>query len=191
MKFFKLAFTAAVFLFSAKSMATGFYFEPAVFYESGQGTVDVDGSDASTKGMGLDLKLGMHFVDHMLFAGFDGSYSKPKFKHDNTDYDADATSSTYGAIIGVQTPLVGLRFWAGYVFGGMLDPDGSGLFDVKFEEAKGPKVGLGIKIFMVALNFEYMDLKYSKGTGNWGSIPSLDDFENKVSMISVSVPLMF
>ncbi|QLY25741.1 outer membrane beta-barrel protein [Bdellovibrio sp. KM01] len=191
MKFLKLAFTAAILLFSAQAMATGFYFEPAVFYESGAGKVDVDDSDATTKGMGLDLKLGMHFVEHMLFVGLDGSYSKPKFKHDNTGYEADATSSTYGAIIGVQTPLVGLRFWAGYVFGGTLDPEESGLFDVKFDEAKGPKVGLGIKIFFIAVNFEYMDLKYSKGTGNWGSIPSLDDFGNKVSMISVSVPFMF
>jgi hypothetical protein len=191
MKFFKLAFTAAVLLFSAQSMAAGFYFEPAVFYESGKGNVDIDDSEATTKGLGVDLKLGMHFVDHMLFVGLDGSYSKPKFKHDNTDYEADATSSTYGGIIGVQTPLLGLRFWAGYVFGGTLDPEESGLFDVKFDEAKGPKFGVGIKIFLVAINFEYMDLKYSKGEGNWGSIPSLDDFGNKVSMISVSVPFMF
>ncbi|WP_413586098.1 outer membrane beta-barrel protein [Bdellovibrio sp. HCB274] len=191
MKKWILAFAGLTLLFSAKSMAMGFYLEPAIFYESGKGNVDIDDSEATTKGLGLDLKLGMHFVDSMLFVGLDGSYSKPKFKHDNTGYDADATSLTYGAIIGVQTPLVGLRFWAGYVFGGTLDPEESGLFDVKFEEATGPKVGAGIKIFFVALNLEYMDLTYKKGTGNWGSIPSLDDFNNKVTMFSVSVPMTF
>jgi hypothetical protein len=191
MKHLKLAFAAALLLFSAKSMAAGFYFEPGVFYESGKGTVDLDDSEATTKGLGVDLKLGMHFVDRMLFVALDGTYSKPKFEHDNTSYSADATSSTYGAVIGVQTPLLGLRLWAGYVFGGTLDPEESGLFDVKFDEASGPKMGVGIKIVFVAINVEYMDLKYKKGTGNWGSFPSLDDFGNKVTMVSVSVPFMF
>ncbi|MEK2689677.1 outer membrane beta-barrel protein [Bdellovibrio sp. GT3] len=191
MKKWSLAFAGLLLLFSAKSMAFGFYLEPGLFYESGDGKVDIDDSKATTKGLGVDLKLGMNFVDKMLFVGVDGSYSMPKFEHSNTGYDADATSMTYGAIIGVQTPLVGLRFWAGYVFGGTLDPEESGLFDVKFEEATGPKVGVGIKIFFVALNVEYMDLKYKKGSGNWGSVPSLDDFNNKVTMVSLSVPMSF
>lgn len=191
MKHFRLLLASAILMFSAHSFAAGFYFEPAVFVEDGKGTVDIDDSETTTKGLGANLKLGMHFAGDMLFLGLDGTYSKPKFKHDSTGYEADAISTAYGAVVGVQTPILGLRFWAGYVFDAVLDPEESGLFDVKFEQGKGPKAGIGIKIFIVALNFEYMDLKYSKGSGNWGSIPSLDDYQNKFSMISVSVPFMF
>ncbi|WP_413559519.1 hypothetical protein [Bdellovibrio sp. HCB209] len=191
MKHFRLLLASAVVLFSINSFAVGLYIEPAVFYETGKGTVDIDDSETTTKGLGANLKLGLNFADHMLFMGLDGTYSKPKFKHDNTGYEADAVSTAYGAVIGVQTPILGLRFWAGYVFDAVLDPEESGLFDVKFEEGKGPKVGLGIKLFFVAVNFEYMDLKYAKGSGNWGSIPSLDDYTNKVSMVSLSFPISF
>ena len=166
MKHLKLALSICLFLFSAKSLAMGFYLEPGLFYEKGDNKLDwpspLGSSTGTTKGMGVDLKLGMHFTD-MIFVAVDGTYSKPKFEN-SAPYDADATSTTYAGIIGVQTPLVGLRFWAGYVFGGTLDPEETNGYDVKFEEAKGYKVGAGIKIFFVAVNLEYMDLKYDKST---------------------------
>ncbi|MBO9666821.1 MAG: hypothetical protein J7501_08400 [Bdellovibrio sp.] len=195
MKIFRLAVTAALLLFSAKSMAW-FYLEPGVFYEGGNSTIEwpapLSDSDGTTKGFGVDLKIGAHFAGDMLFVALDGSYSKPQFENSANHYKADATSTTYGAIIGIQTPVL-VRAWAGYVFGGTLDPDKDNGFDVKFEEAKGPKVGVGVKIAIVAINVEYMELTYSKGTIDVapGVTGNLDDYKNKVGMLNVSFPFMF
>jgi hypothetical protein len=192
----KLILMTGIILFSAHAKAAGFYFEPAVFYESGDSTIEwpspLNESTGSTKGLGVDLKLGAHFAGGMFFVALDGTYSKPEFENSANNYKADATSSTYGAILGVQTPLLGLRAWAGYVFGGTLDPEENNSIDVKFEEATGAKFGVGIKIFLVAINVEYMDLTYGKGTIEAASVTgNLDDYKNKVTMVNVSIPFMF
>lgn len=189
----KLFLASGILLFSAQSMAVGFFIEPGVFYEAGNNEVQwpspLSSSTGTTRGLGVDLKLGVHF-DSIVFLALDGSYSKVTFKNSATDYDADATSTAYGAIVGGQFPILGLRVWGGYMFGGTLDPDSSGIYDVKFDEAKGLKVGVGIKILIVSINLEYMDLKYDKSTIEKPVSADFDNkLENKVGMLSVSFPL--
>jgi hypothetical protein len=184
-------------LFSNFAHAVGFYLEPSITYESGENELEwpspLDNSTGTSKGLGVDLKLGMHWGD-VVFLGVDGSFSKTKFEQSANDYDADATSSTYGAIIGAQMPVLGLRIWGGYVFGGDLDPEESNGVDVKFEGAHGLKVGLGFKIFFVSLNVEYMDLEYTdsileKAGPVTGTLDN--DLKNKVGLVSLSMPFTF
>ncbi|KYG65065.1 hypothetical protein AZI87_10840 [Bdellovibrio bacteriovorus] len=182
------------FLVSAQSYA-GFYIEPGITYEKGDNELEwpapLGDSTGNTKGLGVNLKLGYHY-DSVFFMGLDGSYSQPKFEHSATDYDADAKSSLYGVILGGQMPNIGLRIWGGYIFGGELDPEESGGVDVKFTGAKGPKVGLGFKIFMVSLNVEYMDLEYDDSEiEQAGPISGEIDnkLKNKLGLVSISLPL--
>lgn len=195
MKFLKLTLMSLLLGFSSSALA-GLYLEPGVTYEQGDNELvwpsPLNSSTGKTKGMGVNLKLGFH-AGGILFAGLDGSYSKPKFENSANNYDADATSSTYGAVLGLQMPLAGLRIWGGYVFGGELNPEESGGADVKFENAKGLKLGAGIRILLVSVNFEYMDLKYDSVIEQAGPISgTLDEqLQNKVGMVSVSFPLTF
>lgn len=173
----------------------GFYVEPGITYEKGDNEMSwaspLSDSTGDSNGFGVNLKLGMH-VKNSFFVGLDGAYSQPKFKHSINGYDADSTSTLYGAVIGAQMPVAGLRIWAGYIFGGELDPKSSGGMDVKFEEAKGPKVGVGLKLFAVSLNLEYMDLTYGKTIIQEAGPLSADtdkDLKNKLGVLSVSIPL--
>lgn len=189
-----LALICSIFI-STHAQAAGFYVEPGITYEKGDNELEwpapLSDSTGNTKGLGVNLKLGFHAADSF-FMGIDGSYSKPRFEQSATDYDADATSALYGVVLGAQMPVIGLRLWAGYIFGGDLDPEESGDIDVKFEDAKGPKVGLGFKILMVSLNIEYMDLEYNDSIlEEPGSISgTLDNkLKNKVGLVSISMPL--
>lgn len=195
MKILKLIVTGAVFLFIASPAFAGFYVEPAITYQSSDSEITwpapLDSSTGEDKGFGFGLKLGWHFND-MFFMGLDGHYSQPKFENSSVDYDEKAIQTHYGAILGVQMPVAGLRIWGGYVFGGELDPEKSGAVDVKFKEAKGPKIGVGFKLMMVSLNLEYIDLKYDKSVlEEAGPIAGTFDskLENKMTVISVSMPL--
>lgn len=189
-----LVLLTTVFLTSQQA-AAGFYIEPGITYEKGDNKLDwpspLNDSTGNTKGLGVDLKLGFH-VASTFFAGVEAAYSKVRFEQSATDYAADASSTLYGAILGAQMPVAGLRIWAGYIFGGDLDPDESGGVDVKFTGAHGPKVGIGIKIFMVSLNLEYMDLEYndSKLEQAGPVTGSLDEkLKNKVGLVSISMPI--
>lgn len=175
----------------------GFYIEPGITFEKGDNELDwpapLSNSTGTTQGLGFNLKLGYHAND-IFFLGLDGSYSKPKFENSATDYSAESTSSLYGAVIGAQMPVAGLRIWGGYVFGGDLDPEEDGGVDVKFEGAKGPKIGVGLKILIVSVNLEYMDLEYGtskleKAGPVTGTLDS--KLKNKVGLLSVSFPLTF
>ncbi|WII71599.1 outer membrane beta-barrel protein [Bdellovibrio sp. 22V] len=195
MKYMGLCLLLVLFLLSNQAHAVGFYIEPGITYERGDNELDwpapLSSSTGNQTGFGLNLKLGIH-VNDVFFMGLDGSYSKPDFDNSATNYDAEAVSTTYGAILGAQMPGIGLRIWGGYIFGGDLDPDKSGDVDLKFTGAHGPKVGLGFRIFFVSLNVEYMDLQYNESelqeagpvTGTFD-----EDLKNKVGLISVSIPL--
>jgi len=183
-------------LFAAvHAKAAGVFVEPGIFYEKGDNELNwpapLDHSTGTTKGFGVNLKLGFHAANSF-FMALDGSYSKPKFEHSANNYDADASSTLYGAVLGAQMPIIGLRLWAGYIFGGDLDPDESNGVDVKFEGAKGPKVGLGFRFLMVSINLEYMDLEYNDSILEKAGPVSgtLDNkLKNKVGLISLSMPL--
>lgn len=184
-------------LMAAMPAAAGFYIEPGITYEKGDNELEwpapLSSSTGTGQGLGFNLKLGYHAND-IFFVGLDGSYSKPKFESSAaTDYSAEATSTLYGAVIGAQMPVAGLRIWGGYIFGGDLDPEEDGGVDVKFEGAKGPKVGVGIKILIVSVNLEYMDLEYgtSKLEEAGPVTGELGKFKNKVGLLSVSFPLTF
>lgn len=172
-----------------------FYIEPAITYQKGDNEVKwpapLDSSTGDDQGIGFGLKLGFH-INEVFFAGLDGHYSKTAFTNSANDYDEDAQQTHYGAIVGAQMPVAGLRIWGGYVFGGELDPDKSGSVDVKFSEAKGPKVGVGFRIKYVSVNIEYADLEYGKSTleevGPFtGSFDS--KLKNKLGIVSISLPL--
>ncbi len=110
---------AAGVLLSAESLA-GFYIEPGITYEKGDNKLEwpspLSDSTGTTKGLGVDVKLGFH-VDDVFFVGGEAAYSKPRFEQSATDYAADATSILYGVVVGAQMPIVGLRIWAGYLLG--------------------------------------------------------------------------
>lgn len=187
-------FLICSFLVGTPALA-GFYVEPGITYERGDNEMSwsspLTDSTGDSNGLGVNLKLGMHVKDSF-FVGLDGSYSQPKFTHSATDYSADSTSTLYGAIIGGQMPVAGLRIWAGYIFGGELDPKSSGGYDVKFQEASGPKVGVGLKLLAVSINLEYMDLTYNKTIIQQAGPLSADtdkDLKNKLGVLSVSIPL--
>lgn len=181
--------------FGVQAHAVGLLLEPGVFYEKGDSDVQwpspLSSSTGTTKGAGVDLKLGLHF-DSVVFIALDGSYSKVKFENSAINYSADANSSFYSAVVGGQFPLFGLRLWGGYVFGGALDPEKDGVNDVKFDDPKGFKVGIGIKILIVSLNVEYLDVKYDKSQIEQPVAADFDSkLHNKVGLVSVSFPLTF
>jgi hypothetical protein len=185
-----------ILLFSLKSFA-GFYIEPGVTLEKGDSTLDwpspFSSSTGTTQGLGLDLKLGFN-LESILFAGVEGTYSKPQFKNSANNYDAPATSQMFGILIGAQMPVVGLRVWGGYIFDGFLDPEEDQGIDVKFTGATGPKLGLGFKLFLVGLNLEYADLSYKTSTLEQPGMlsgPLDSQFKNKLWLASVSLPLTF
>jgi hypothetical protein len=65
-------------------------------------------------------------------------------------------------MIGLQTPLFGIRVMAGYVVAGENNPAaGAQGVDLKFKEATGWRVGAGLYIFAVSVNLEYQDLTYN------------------------------
>lgn len=195
MKYLKLISILLVGFFGLQAHAVGFFLEPGVFYEEGDNDVQwpspLSSSTGTTKGAGIDFKLGVHF-DSVVFIALGAAYSKVKFENSAVNYSADANSTFYSAVVGGQFPLFGLRLWGGYVFGGALDPDKDGVNDVKFDDPKGLKLGVGLKIFFVSLNIEYLDVKYDKSLVE---APVAADFEsklhNKVGLVSLSFPLTF
>ncbi|MGZ3771339.1 MAG: outer membrane beta-barrel protein [Bdellovibrio sp.] len=182
-------------IFISNSSHAGFYIEPGLVYESGDNKLTwpapLAESTGTTKGMGVNLKLGFHAAS-VFFMALDGTYTQPRFKQSVNNYEADAKSTLYGLTLGAQMPVIGIRLWAGYIFGGDLDPEESNGVDLKFQEAKGPKVGVGIRLFMLSLNVEYADLEYNKSIlEKAGPITgTLDNkLKNKIVFASFSMPL--
>jgi len=174
----------------------GLFIEPGVTYESGKSTLDwpapLKDSTGDVKGFGLVARLGFH-VNDALFVGGDARYSKPNFKNSANNYDATAESMNLGAVVGMQMPVAGLRVWGEYIFMGSLDPAASHSVDVKFEDAKGYRIGVGFHVAMVSLNLEYQKLSYGKSTlQQIGTIPvgsSLGKLDDEAYIASVTFPL--
>lgn len=187
---------AAFAILFAQSANAGFYIEPAVFYETGESEINwpvpfAQSSTGDTKGYGGSLKVGYHNQERF-FMGLEGIYSQPKFKNSVNNYESDASSSLFGVVLGAQMRPVGLRIWGGYIFEGTLDPEADNDVDVKFDGARGPKFGVGLKIYSISVNVEYMDIEYRDALlENAGVIGELFEskFKNKTTMISVSMPL--
>lgn len=177
----------------------GFFVEPMVTLSREDADIKTsqvtpfDDTSGTLMGYGVGAKLGMH-VSEAFFLGIDGRFSRAKM--DDSSYGA-ATGNLYnvGVTAGAQMPIVGLRVFATYVPWGAFDP-GSGEqgFDVKFEEAKGFRVGAGFRVAMVSLNLEYQKLKYddttveSIGAFSPGTSTGVD-YETEGWIASVSFPL--
>lgn len=178
------------------SQAAGLFVEPLVSYENGNSSIDYpspfSNSSGSIDGFGIGARLGVEFGG-VIFLGADGRYMKPRFKDSTNNIDVDSTGYNYGVVLGVQTPVIGLRVWGTYILGGQLDPEEGNSVDLKFTDAKGYRVGAGFRLAIVSLNVEYQDLKYDTTTlqqlgpfsGNAADNISLTD---KAWIFSVSFP---
>lgn len=174
----------------------GLFLEPAITYESGKGEMDFGSAgkpDGDLKGAGLGLRFGGHVSD-IFFLALDANYSEPEFSDENGDFDFDLKSWTAGVTVGLQTPVVGLRVWGGYIpFGEIeLDGRGSNQSNVTYKDPDMWKLGAGFRVGIVSLNLEYLTGTYGKlNVRNAGLITGTYDQEaNRDSWIaSVSFPL--
>jgi len=146
----------------------GFFIEPLIFASQEDTSVNTSqlpiiNSDTSgeARGYGVGLRFGGH-VHEAVLLGLDARYAKLKMS-DSTFYD-DVNADVYNIapMVGLQTPLWGIRLMAGYVVAGENNPDaGNQGVDLKFKEAQGWRLGAGVHIAAVGVNLEYQDLKYN------------------------------
>lgn len=178
----------------------GLMIEPMLTYEDGDTTTDypapLSDSSGEVRGSGFGARLGAHFGE-IFFIGLDGRFSTPEFKDSSVGYEATSESTNYGAVLGVQMPIVGLRLWGTGIFSGNLNPESSNGYDFKFDNASGYRLGVGFKFLLVSLNLEYQQIKYGTATleqaGAFTPGTVFDDveLENKSWIGSVSFPLQF
>ncbi len=182
---------------SAAEFLAGAFVEPMITYEMGNSGVNypspLSNSSGKVEGIGLGGRFGVHIAE-TFFAGLDLRLAYPQFKDSSTNYDAKSTSSNWGLFVGMQVPVVGLRVWASYILGGEVNPEKSGLLDVKFQNASGYRLGAGYRISIVSLNLEYQQIKYGQaqleqagpftGTSTFDSV----SLQNNSWVASVSFP---
>lgn len=177
----------------------GLFIEPMLTYERGDGEVDLPApfgdADTETRGFGVGARLGFH-VQESIFIGADGRYSMVNFEDDALDSDTDAKSWTLAPVVGIQMPTtLGIRLWGAYVLTGELDPDKDQNVNLRFSNAKGFRLGGGVKLGYVSLNLEYENLTYDKThvdeVGTFTPGYSRDDIELDTSswILSVSFPI--
>jgi hypothetical protein len=193
--------SAIVGLFSipARAQMVGVFLEPMMTYQKGDGTTSwntpLEKSSSTLTGTGFGLRLGYHFLS-TLFLAADARYSQPEWKSTNPDLTAKATDLNYGVTLGVQPPIVGLRFWGTYVFNGSLDPQESQNFDVRFRKSQGYRLGGGFSFILVSLNLEYQELKNSdlelgRATSYSGLSANNTEMNSKTWIASLSIPFSF
>ena len=172
----------------------GLYVEPGITYESGTTSTSypTGTSGGTNRGFGLMGRLGFHLND-VFFIAADARYSRPHFKDGNIDADAEAYQ--VGPVVGIQTPVAGLRVWAEYVAQAQLDPGGTNNFDAKFKNGTGFTVGAGFHVLAVSLNLEYQKLNYAttefQSVGPFTNVGDSDNtkMKNEAYIVSVTFPL--
>lgn len=196
-----LSTIAAVLIFTTLAAQAessgGLFVEPGITYESTDGSIDwpapFTNSSGTTKGLGLFARLGFH-INEAVFIALDARYAKPNFKDSSTDVDVMADSTSYGPVLGIQMPNVGLRVWGAYVLGGELNPErASDGDDYKFEKANGYRVGAGFHLASLSFNLEYQEIKYDTTVQSSAGFPVNSQFDNsdltsKGYVISLSFP---
>lgn len=141
----------------------GLFIEPLLSYQ--RGTVDINyaapfsDSEEDIDGFGLGARVGVHIYESV-FLALDGRYSFLNFDSSALNDEVDANSYDGSAVLGVQTPIAGLRVWAGYIFAGGIDPDEANSVDVKFTELQGYRLGLGLYVRSFSVNLEYEKADY-------------------------------
>lgn len=197
-----LVIIPAAFLFSVTAFAEtnkgGLFIEPMLTYEKGEGDVKFPSpfgsADTDSTGFGVGARLGFHVLESV-FIGADGRYSMLNFEDDQVKTDADAKAWNVSPVVGIQMPTtLGIRLWGSYIMAGELDPDKDNNVDLRFSEARGYRLGGGLKLGHVSLNLEYEALTYDKTNvdeiGTFTSGYSRDDIEldNSSWILSVSFP---
>ncbi len=145
----------------------GFFIEPMISMvrdessiKTSQLPIITDDTSGTSEGYGLGLKLGGH-ISEIVLLGVDARYTKQRMK-DSFYNAADTDAYNWGPTIGVQTPLYGIRVLGTYVVGGESNPAaGVQGLDLKFKEARGTRVGLGVHVAAVGISLEYQDLTYN------------------------------
>lgn len=199
MKFLCLVATLIFQMGLASAASTvGLLVEPMLTYEKGEGDVNfpnpINNSSTNVDRFGVGGRLGVHIFESA-FLGIDGRYSMPRFKDSSLNQDIKAKAWNYGPVIGLQMPTtIALRLWAGYIFDGVLDPEKDKNVDEKFLDARGYRIGAGIKLGIISLNLEYQDLTYNKtdisevGTFNTGYSSNNIELSNSSWILSASFP---
>lgn len=141
--------------------------EPGVTYQFSRGDLEYpapfNSSRGSLQGAGVVGRLGMH-IKEFIFFGVDGRLGLPKLKDERNGMKSTAEELNWGPVVGAQMPILGLRAWGSYVLGGHLDPEESNNVDIRFDDPKGWRVGLGLRVFMISVNLEYQRLRYDTFT---------------------------
>lgn len=175
----------------------GLFVEPMLTYEMGGGKIDwptpFENSDGDINGVGLGARIGFHVMDTLFVAG-DLRYSRPGFKDASNDIDSSAAAYNFGATVGAQTPVVGLRVWGSLLLGSGLDPDKSNNVDFKFTGGNGYRVGVGFYVAVVSVNLEFQHLNYNTTVEEFGPFDvnqSFDDSDltDNAYILSVSFPI--
>jgi len=121
----------------------------------------------------------------LVFFALDISGGSPKIKFDSGTTEYSGKRSMVGADLGIHTPLIGLRAWAGYIFRDRLTQNLTSGGDHKFV-GKGYKLGLGYQfpILPLAINGEYIVSQYDKRD----DVDLSNKVDNQGFLISVSFP---
>ncbi len=181
----------------AREWINGVFLEPSLTYEFGNTDINypspLSNSTGEVQGFGVGGRLGIHIAE-ILFFGIDGRYSIPRFKDSAFNSESDSTAYNWGPVIGVQMPELGIRGWGTVIVDGALDPDSSGDFDAKFEEAQGFRLGVGFRVMTFSLNVEYQQLDYGNavleqlGPFNPGDISGVE-LQSQTWIASISFPV--
>ncbi len=178
----------------------GLFVEPILMFSQLDSTIKTsqlplisDDTTGTSSGYGLGLRLGFH-LNEVFFLGADGRSSRTKFA-DSSYGSAEGNAYNVGPTMGLQGAKFGLRMWGTYIATGSYDPAaGTQSFDVKFNDPRGWRAGLGIRVASLSINAEYEELKYNNTEiQSFGGIShpgtSGVDFESKGYLLSLSFPV--
>ena len=185
---------------SSRISKGGLFLEPMIFAAQEEQTVKTSqlplvtgDSETDTRSYGVGLRFGGH-ISEVFLLGLDGRYAR--LNSDDSFYSReDSNVYNIAPVVGLQTPLWGIRILAGYVVAGENDPgEGAQGVDVKFKEATGWRLGAGVHVGAVGINLEYSDLSYNKteveSLGQFAANQDVDlDMESKGYALSVSFPI--
>lgn len=155
--------------------------------------VVADDTSGTMEGFGAGLRFGVH-ASEVVFLGVDGRYSRMRL-NDSFYETSEGDIFNAGPGVVVQMPRIGLRAWGTYVVAGQFDPDpGVQGLDVKFTDAEGYRLGLGLRFAAISVNVEYQNLSFdSTEIESFGSLgvnsAANADFENQGYSLSLSFPV--
>jgi hypothetical protein len=166
---------------------SGLELEPMLTWERGEG----DNRDIS--GPGVGARLGFQ-AWNVLSIGADGRYSAPRFEAqaDNWSFDASSRAWNVGPYVALQLPTVlSPRIWGSWIMTGGLDPERDAGVNPELRDARGFRLGAGIRLGWASLNLEYQDIRYNTTRVAWDSTPITGGFDSDLSYDSWILSLSF